>query len=78
MDWREKRRRENRKTDLIFGFVIVLALVAVVVFYLSAGNWYCNTVRFPDVEARMEILGGFCMVNTESGWVPEERYRVAP
>ena len=70
----------NTRRLAIVGATLVILLIgaALLVTFTGVADWYCDSARFPDAEARFDVLVGSCMVNTSQGWVPEDRYRVVP
>jgi hypothetical protein len=64
---------------IVGGLLIGGLLLAMVLFAVTGvGTWYCDDVRYPDIDARFDVLVQQCMVHTDAGWVPEDRYRVVP
>ena len=56
---------------ILVGF---FSIVLVLVFAFWIDSCVCSA-RFPDIENRYQIISG-CMVKTNEGWIPDDRYRV--
>ena len=58
-----------------FGLMLTLLVFTLVCALAVAYNSVSCDDRWPDHEARYELLSG-CMVQTDEGWVPSRNVRV--